>query len=598
MASVVRYKPGRWDLSPLLPEPTPSVIQQRLAALEEAVRAFEAHRDRLRPDMSPATLLEILRQYEQLVEEMRVLASYGELWFSENTLSSEALAYRNRVRQVLTDYQNRVLFFELWWKSLSDEEAERLLPTAAQHADYRHFLLSQRRLKPYTLDERSEQLINLKNASGVDALVTIYSMLTNRLEFTLEVNGERKRLTRAELTTYVSSPDATLRAAAYKEMFRVFEQEAPILAQIYINRVRDWYNEYVRVRGFSTPIAARNLFNDIPDAAVEVLLEVCRQNAPLFQRYFRLKARWLGMPKLRRYDIYAPLTTSDRRIPYEEAVELVLTTLREFDPHVAAQAERVFAEHHVDSEVRPGKRTGAFCMTVSPRYTPWVLLNYTERIRDVATMAHELGHAIHSLLASHHSILTQHPPLPLAETASVFTEMLLTDRLLAQEQDPEVRREILGTALDDIYATVMRQAYFVLFEIAAHDAIREGAAHEDLNRLYMENLREQFGDSLELTDDFQHEWVAVPHFYHTPFYCYAYSFGQLLVLALYRRYKQEGESFKPKYLRLLSYGGAGRPVDILQEVDVDITDPQFWQLGFDVIREFVEQLETLVPVRG
>lgn len=591
MATTVTYQRGRWDLSDLLPAPREDIIRERLNALDKAVQAFVARRDELRPDMSPETLVDIVREYEQLVEQMQVLAAYGELWFSENTLSTEALAYRNRVRQVLTEHRNRLLFFELWWKSLSDEEAERLLPPADVYPDYRHYLLDLRRLKPYTLDERSEQIINLKDANGIHAVITLYSMLTNRLEFTLTVDGEEKRLTRAELMTYVYSPRADLRAAAYQELYRVFGQEAPVLAQAYVHRVLDWHAENVQLRGFKSPIAVRNVLNDIPDEAVEVLLDVCRQNAGLFQRYFRLKARWLGMDKLRRYDIYAPLGSSDRRVPYDEAVRLVLDTFRRFDPEVAAAAERVFAERHVDSEIRKGKRGGAFCYTVSPRFTPWVLLNYTERVRDVATMAHELGHAIHSILASHHSILTQHPPLPLAETASVFAEMLLTDRLLAEEKDPAVRRELLGAALDDIYATVMRQAYFVLFEIAAHDAIREGASHEDLNRLYMENLKEQFGDSVDIAPEFQHEWVSIPHIYHTPFYCYAYSFGQLLVLALYQRYREEGDAFKPKYLRLLAYGGAARPVEMLKEVDVDITDPAFWQKGFAVVEQMLNELE-------
>ncbi len=593
MSAVIAYKPERWDLSDLLPEPSETVLQQRLAALDEAVRRFEQRREVLRPDMDPDTFLEVVREYERIVEHMQTLYGFAELWFSENTLSSEALTFRNRIRQALTDYRNRLLFFDIWWKSLDDEEAERLLPKAPEHADYRHYLQSQRRFKPYTLDEKSEQIINLKDANGIDAVVTLYTMLTNRLEFTLTVNGEEKRLTRAELSAYIYSPDPDLRAAAYRELYRVYGQEAPVLAQIYVHRVRDWYNEHVRLRGFSSPIAVRNLANDIPDEAVQVLLDVSRQNARLFQRYFRLKARWLGMDRLRRYDIYAPLGASERRVPYEEAVRLVLDTLYRFDPQVGALAERVFAEHHVDGEVRKGKRGGAFCMSVAPRYTPWVLLNYTERVRDVATMAHELGHAIHSLLASHHSILTFHPPLPLAETASVFAEMLLTDRLLAEETDPAVRREILAGAVDDIYATVMRQAYFVLFELAAHDAVNQGASQEDLNRLYMENLHEQFGDSVDITPEFQHEWTSIPHIYHTPFYCYAYSFGQLLVLALYQRYREEGDAFKPQYLKLLSYGGAARPTEILGEIGVDITDPAFWQKGYDLVNGMIEELERL-----
>ena len=222
-----------------------------------------------------------------------------------------------------------------------------------------------------------------------------------------------------------------------------------------------------------------------------------------------------------------------------------------------------------------------------------MLTNFSGKVRDVATLAHELGHAIHSMLAEHHSLLTQHASLPLAETASVFSEILLTERLMAEEPDPLVRRELLAGAVDDMYATVMRQAFFVLFEQEAHAAILQGAAPEQLNDLYLANLREQFGDAVEIGEEFRYEWVSIPHIYNTPFYCYAYSFGQLLVLALYRRYQQEGDAFKPGYLRLLAYGGSAHPEAILREAGVDIADPAFWQGGFDVIGEMIDQLEAL-----
>ncbi len=254
-------------------------------------------------------------------------------------------------------------------------------------------------------------------------------------------------------------------------------------------------------------------------------------------------------------------------------------------------AERVLSEGHLDGEIRKGKRGGAFCFTVLPRLTPWVLVNYAGRVRDVATLAHELGHAVHSMLAGHHSSLTQHASLPLAETASVFGEMLMTDRLLREEPDPLARRELLAAAVDDVYATVLRQAYFVLFEIEAHEAVRAGRSTDELSEIYMGKLREQFGDSVELPPEFRHEWVSIPHIYQTPFYCYAYSFGQLLVLALYRRFQEEGEAFKPGYLRLLSYGGSARPEHILAEVGIDMTDRSFWQGGFDLVRERIDELE-------
>ncbi len=587
------YTLSGWDLSELLPEPSEALIEERLGQVEETVLTFEGLRDKLSPEMDPEILLAAVRQYEALIEQAQLLGGYGSLWFSADTQSADALTFRNQMQQVFTDVQNRTLFFSLWWKSLDDGQAERLLPSPVEQPDYRHYLEEMRLFKPYTLDEKSEQLINVKDANGIDALLTVYSMLTNRLEFDMTVDGETKKVTRGELMAQVYSPNPDQRAAAYQELYRVYGDEANILAQIYINRVRDWANENVELRKFDSPIAVRNLANDIPAAAVDALLDTARSNAPLFQRYFRLKAGWLGMEKLRRYDVYAPLAQSDKTVEFSAAARSVLDTFASFDEGIAAQARRVFDDNHIDSEVRKGKRGGAFCATISPKITPYVLMNWTGKVRDVATLAHELGHAIHSMMAEHHSLLTQHSSLPLAETASVFAEMVMTDKLLAQEKDPAVRRDILAGAVDDIYATVMRQAYFVLFEKAAHAAILKNRSPKELNAIYMANLAEQFGDSVEVAEEFQHEWVSIPHIYSTPFYCYAYSFGQLLVLALYRRYQQEGDAFKPGYLKILAYGGSARPETILREAGIDMTDPAFWQGGFDVIREMIDELESI-----
>ena len=587
------YELSGWDLSELLAEPTDAVIQSQVAAINAAVSAFTDRRAQLQPDMDPEVFLETVEQYETLTELLYNPVAYASLWFSSDTQSTDALTFQNRMQQLMTEVQNKILFFSLWWKELDDDAADRLLDAASANPDYRHFLEDLRRTKPYTLDERSEQIINIKDADGMSALITIYSMLTNRLEFKLEVDGETKTLTRDALMSYVQGPRAELRAAAYKELYRVYAGEAKILAQIYANRVRDWTNENIELRHFSSPINVRNVANDIPDAAVDALLDVARRNVGVFQRYFKLKAGWLGMDRLRRYDIYAPLAESDRTIAYGDGVGMVLETFQRFEPRFAQQASRVFDQDHIDSEVRPGKRGGAFCATILPSQTPWVLMNYTGKVRDVATLAHELGHAIHSMMAEEHSVLTQHPTLPLAETASVFAEMMLTDRLLNEERDPMVRREILAAAVDDMYATVVRQAFFVLFEIEAHQAIMENRSTDELHKLYMRNLEEQFGDSVDVAPEFQYEWVSIPHIYHTPFYCYAYSFGQLLVLALYRRFQQEGDAFKPGYLKLLAYGGSARPEEILREAGIDATDPAFWQGGFDVIRDMIDELEAI-----
>ena len=591
-----QYELGGWQLTDLLPNAEDATVQAHLAELTAAVERFEGQRaaleafDKGEQDLD---LVPLMEQLEDISERMYVLGAYGSLWFSADTQSEEALRYEGYMQQELTGLQNRVLFFDLWWKSLDDAQAAALLPDPEQHPDYAYSLQSDRRFCPFTLDEQSEQIINTKDANGMSSLITVFSMLTNRLEFTLEVDGETQTLTREELMQHAYASDGALREAAYRELFRVYERENGILGQIYAARVRDWYSENLGLRNYSSPIAVKNLGNNVPDAAVEALLQVCQDNAGLFQEYFRLKAKWLGLEQLRRFDIYAPLGGSDKQIDYGDAVDMVLETVDAFDSGVAAKAERVFRDGHIDSEIRKGKRSGAFCATVLPSQTPWVLMNYTGRVRDVATLAHELGHAIHSLQAEDHSLLTQHAPLPLAETASVFTEMLLTDRLMREETDPLVRRELLATAVDDMYATVMRQAYFVVFEKAAHEAVLQNKSTGDLSEIYRSQLAQQFGDAVDVDDIFAHEWLMIPHIYHTPFYCYAYSFGQLLVLALYRRYQQEGEAFKPGYLQLLAYGGSKDPDDILQEMGIDMSDPAFWQGGFDVCRDMIDQLKEL-----
>ena len=509
--------------------------------------------------------------------------------FFSDLRSQTALNLRDRIDQVLTGINNRTLFFTLWLKGLSPETVERLAPTG----DYRYYLQNLLKYKPYTLGESEEQIINLKDTNGINAIVRLYDMITSGFRFTAEVGGEKQTLTRDQIAALYRHPAPEARAAAYQELFRVYEENSTVLAQIYSHRVRDWYSENMTLRNYPAPISARNLDNDIPDEVVDVLLEVCRNNNDLFQRYFSLKAGWLGIDKLRRYDIYAPLTTSDKTFDFAESVDLIIDSFRRFSPEIADMAMQVFTDQHIDAEIRPNKRSGAFCYSVLPGMTPWVHVNYTGKARDVATLAHELGHAIHGIISGDHSLLTYHPSLPLAETASVFSEMLLTDRLLAVETDPAVRRDILANAIDDAYATVQRQSYFTLFEREAHKKIMGGSMVHELGDAYLDNLREQFGDTVQLSDDFRWEWITIPHIYHTPFYTYAYSFGQLLVLSIYQQYRREGESFIPRYKKLLAYGGSEEPAKVLQEAGFDIASTEFWQGGYDVLRGMIDELEQL-----
>jgi len=584
------YTQTRWKLDVLLPSNDETDVKKALSVFEKKVKKVEGWRKKLKATMPVKTFLTALKDYEDLQWEANRIGAFAQLQFSADTQNQAALAFMAQIEELLAQSQNRILFFSLWWKEVDNTNAKRLMKAAG---DLRYWLEEMRHFKPHTLSEPEEKIINLKDVTGVSALQTLYETMTNKLTFTLEVNGEKKTLTRDALMVNARQANPDLRAAAYQELYRVYGEHGPLLAQIYSNVVRNWRNENVGLRKFKSPIAVRNLANDVPDAVVETLLAVTAKNVSVFQRYFQLKAKWIGMPKLRRYDIYAPLAKSEKEYSYDESVQMVLDTFTEFSPRVGELAQKVFDDGHVDSEVRHGKRGGAFCAGVLPGISPWVLLNYNGRANDVATMAHEMGHAIHALLAAHHSVLTYHSALPMAETASVFSEMLLTEKLLAHESDPAVRRDLLAGAIDDAYATVGRQAYFAMWEKEAHELVNQGKTADEMAARYLETLKTQFGDAVELSDEFRWEWVSIPHFYAVPFYVYAYSFGQLMVLSLYQMFKREGEAFKPKYLKVLSYGGSEAPARILKEAGIDIASAKFWQGGFDVISGMIDELEKM-----
>ncbi|HEX7567862.1 MAG TPA: M3 family oligoendopeptidase [Anaerolineaceae bacterium] len=584
------FTQARWSLADLFPSAGGPEIESAFTNLTAMVADFEKIRPQLAPDISQQDFLDCIHKLEAITLLATRLGYFPSLWFAEDTQNQASQSLMARIEQFTTELSNRLLFFTLWWKDLPDETAQRLM---ASSGDYRYWLEAIRLFKPHTLSEPEEKIINIKDITGANALTTLYDTITNRYTFKITLDGEVKELTRDAIMSFARQADPDLRSRAYQELYRVYAADGPILGQIYQVLVRDWRNEQVTLRKYTSPISARNLGNDIPDEVVDTLLEVARKNAPVFQRFFRLKARLLGVERLRRYDVYAPVVNSARTYPFDDAAHMVLDSFYQFAPRFSELARRVFKDNHLDSEVRKGKMGGAFCATTGPNLTPWVLVNFQGKASDVATLAHELGHAIHSMLAEHHSVFTQHACLPLAETASTFAEMTLVDRLLSEETDEAVRRDLLFRQIDDAYSTIERQAFFALFEKQAHEMIAQDASVDELSEAYLKILQEQFGDAVEIADEFKWEWVSIPHIFRTPFYVYAYSFGQLLVLSLYKQFKAEGESFKPRYLKLLSTGGAEAPMKVLAEASIDARQASFWQGGFDVIAGLVNQLEAM-----
>lgn len=358
------YQQTSWSLKDLFDSYDGQDMQDAFQAVDTAVSAFEQYRTQLSADIPVNQFLKILKELEEINRQGARVYGYASLWFAADTQDQNAQTFIARVQQWGAELENRTLFFSLWWKALDKAAADRLM---AEAGDYRYWLEEMRHFKPHTLSEPEEKIINTKNTTGLQAFHNLYDAITNRYIFKLTIKGEEKELTRGEVMVYARHHDPELRAQAYQELYRVYGQDGPILGQIYQTLVRDWRNEQVQMRQFSNPISARNLINDIPDEVVSTLLNVCQENAPVFQRYFRLKARLLGMDRLRRYDVYAPVARSDKTFKFGSAATLVLDSFNQFSPKVAELAQRIFDENHLDSEVRKGKRGGAFCATITPR---------------------------------------------------------------------------------------------------------------------------------------------------------------------------------------------------------------------------------------
>ena len=591
---------GHWDLSELVDEKK-NIIKNYLKILHFDVKKFENNRNLLNDNISSQKFSEMLLQLEKISEKLNMVIGFAHLQYSSNTSSNEYSALVTEMELLGTEISNNLIFFDIWFKNvLKEKDANRIIQTV--DPVYKHFLTHKRILSKYTLSEKEEKIVNILEVSGPTALVKIYDRMTNSFEFVLEIKRNnkitrKKFINKEKLMSLVRSNKSEERKAAYKSLFNVYKNNSGVLGEIYLNLIVQWHDENIKIRGFDSPISVRNVYNDISDSVVSTLLDTCKKNSFIFHKYFNLKAKMLKLKKLERYHLYAPFVKKgiiQKRYTYEQAVNIVLNVFESFDPKFREYAEIVFNKNHIDAEIRKGKMSGAFCSTITPKLTPYILLNYDGMYRDISTMAHEFGHAIHSICSSNLPIAVSHAPLPLAETASVFAEMLLNEKL-AEEMTEQERSILLAEQIDDMYATIMRQSYFTLFEIDAHSKVIEKNANIDnVSNLYKKNLQDQFGNSVIVSDDFMWEWTYIPHFYHTPFYCYAYAFGNLLVLSLFNMYKKEGKSFIPKYLNLLSAGGSKKPETLLTEIGFDISNKRFWQQGFDLLSEKIGDLENIV----
>jgi len=579
-----------WDLEPLLDGRGEGRIDELLDEAQARADAFAARYAGKVAQLDGPGLVEAMREIADLFELVGRAGSYASLRFSTDTTDPARGALLQKVEERGTAIETKLLFFGLEWAALDDDTAEELL--AADGLDFaRHHLRMERRYRPHLLSEPEERILTEKSVTGRSA----WSRLHSEQVSAIAVDGEPLDVALSRLL----SPDREVRRATAEAVTKALEPGLRTRAFIYNTLIHDKAVDD-RLRNYPTWLTSRNLANQVSDESVQALVEAVKSRYDIPQRWYRLKAQMLGLDRLADYDRSAAVTSEDERFGWEEARDLVLDSFGSFSPELEALARRFFDERWIDAPVRPGKRGGAFCASAVPSVHPYVMLNYTFKRRDVLTLAHELGHGLHFALASKQGILQQGTPLTVAETASVFGETVVFNRLLEQTGDPSSRLALLAEAIEGAIATVFRQTAMNQFEEAVHTARRtEGELSvERFNEAWATTQAEMFGDSVEITDGYRTWWSYIPHFIGTPGYVYAYAYGQLLALSVYRRYLDEGAPFVPRYLEMLAAGGSMLPEDLGRIVGIDLTDPGFWSAGLELVEEQLRAAESAARAAG
>jgi oligoendopeptidase F len=583
----------RWDLSHLYEGPDDPRLDADLdASLSRSLAFAERYRDRLGALEAPELALAV-DELEALQEPVARVGAYAQLLFAADTSEPRHGALLQHVQERVTEIRNALLFFELEWVSLDTERADALLTDAAL-ANRRHHLVSLRRYEPHVLTEPEERILGETANTGRHAFSRLFDEIMTDARFQVTRDGQTRELSEEEVLALLYDPDREARREGARALTAGLRDHARVLAFIFNTLVQDKAVDD-RLRAYEAPIAARNLANEIEATSVKSLLDACVARYSLVARYYRLKARLLDLPRLEDYDRYAPVAGAESARSFDDAKRIVLDAYGDFAPSMADVARRFFDERWIDAELRDGKRGGAFSASTTPAVHPYVLLNFTGNLRDVMTVAHELGHGVHQFMAADRGLFEQDTPLTTAETASVFGEMLVFRRLMREERDPSVRLALLCGKIEDAFATVFRQVAMTRFEQSLHEARRaEGElAIPRIGELWMDSNRPMFGDAVHLSDDYAWWWLYIPHFVHSPFDCHAYAFGELLVLALLRRYDEEGEAFVPRYLELLAAGGSDTPQALLARTGLDIGAATFWDGGLALLEDLVTEAETL-----
>ncbi len=588
--------PVRWDLSDLFSDPSDPKLEELWRSIEARAERFEsAYRGTLGVDeVDPGRVLSAIREIESIYQDLYKPLTYAHLLFSADTSDPKLGAFLQKQMERMTPVNVRLMFFELEIQGWSEETAARIAGSA-ELASYRHYLQSVRRLSPHRLSEPEEVILEELANTGVRAWVRLFEELTSNHVYRLRDphSGQVRELTMEQVIDLLREADRSVRMAAADALTAGLKEKERVLVFNYNNLIQAHAVED-RLRKHPYPEHARHLTNELDKETVDLVMGLCRERSDMVARYYRTKREILGLPELTHVDRYAPLGESKERIPFDEARNLVLEAFRSFSPRMAEVAQEFFDKRWIDAEVRPGKQGGAFCSYVTPDTHPLVFLSYLGKLEDVSTLAHELGHGVHASLSRKQTLFNFHGTLPLAELASTFGEMLVFEKL-ASRATARDRLALYASKIEGSFATIFRQAAMFRFEQGCHRRRRESGelTAEDFAAIWQDELQSMFGDSLILGEQHGCWWSYVSHFVASPFYVYAYAFGELLVMSLFEMSRREGPSFAERYLALLEKGGSESPADLLRPLGVDLQDRKFWEGGLSVLERTVGEFEEI-----
>jgi oligoendopeptidase F len=587
--SVTAVESVAWDLEPLVGGEGAAGVDRQLEEAATRADAFALEYAGKVAALDGPGLVKAMEELAAISELVGLAGSYASLQFSVDTADPVIGALMQRVQELGTAVETKLQFFELEWVALDDALADQLLETEGLERS-RHHLRNARRYRPHVLTEPEERILTEKSVTGAGAWTRLFSELTSAIEVDLPGGGEPVALDVA--LSKLFDPDREVRAATQQAVTDALEPGLRTRAFIFNTLLADKALDD-RLRNFDSWLSSRNLSNEASDESVQALVDAVKDAYEIPRRWYRLKARLLGVDRLADYDRMAAVATSDEEYGWDDARELVVSSFNDFSPVLGETAQGFFDGNYIDAPVRPGKRGGAFCAYTVPSAHPYVLLNWTHRRRDVLTLAHELGHGLHAALARPRGVFEQHTPLTLAETASVFGETLVFGRLLEETTDPASRLALLAENIEGSIATVFRQVAMNQFEHAAHTARRtEGELSvARIGELWGATQEELLGDAVEVTDNYKSWWSYVPHFIGSPGYVYAYAYGQLLALSVYGRYLEVGEPFVADYVALLSAGGSKSPEELAAIAGLDLADSGFWRSGIGLVEQQLTEAE-------